>query len=120
MKILSFIALMVISSSLYSQGVPFLKTKLEITVLNTTGNPEAGAEVKIYGNEDDYLADQNVIQGKKFTDSKGKILYKDLGEQAYYIHVEKGAADNFGESEKTIPLKSGAKNKVNIIITKGD
>ena len=120
MKILSFITFMVISSSVFSQGIPFISTKLEITVLNTTGNPVAGAEVKIYENEDDYLADQNVIQGKQFTDSKGKLMYKDLKEQAYYIHVQKGKADNFGESEKTIPLKTSTKNKVNIIITEGN
>ena len=97
-----------------------LKTKLEITVLNTTGNSEAGAEVKIYSNEDDYLAGNNAVQGIKYTDSKGVVLYKDLEAKPYYINVEKGSADNFGESEKTIPLKEGVKNKVNIIITEGN
>jgi hypothetical protein len=95
-------------------------TKLEITVLNTTGNYVAGAEVKLFENEDDYLADKSIIQGKRFTDSKGEILYKDLQEKSYFVSVSKGKADNFGEGVETIPLKSGAKNKVNIVITDGN
>lgn len=119
MRIFSLIVLILIAYSAQAQ-VPFLKTKMEIKVLNTTGNPEAGVEVMIFENEDDYLAGENPVQGKKFTDSKGIVKYKDLMEKEYYIQAQKGDADNYGESTKTIPLKAGVKNKVNVIITKGD
>lgn len=112
--------IIVLSFIWVNSNAQLLKTKLEITVLNTTGNPEAGAEVKLYANEDDYLAGENVIEGKKFTDSKGEVIYKDLTDKSYYMHVKKGDADNYGESEKTAPLESGRKNKVTVIITEGD
>lgn len=115
--ILILVPFLLISSLSQAQ---LIKTKLEITVLNTAGNPEPGVEVKIYENEDDYLGDKNVVQGKKYTDSKGKVMYKDLKEQSYYINASKGKADNYGESTKTIPLKGMVKNKVNVIITEGN
>jgi hypothetical protein len=103
-----------------SANAQLFGTKLEITVLNTLGNAEAGVEVKLYENEDDYLADKNVVQGVQYTDSKGQVLYKDLQAKPYYINAQKGKADNFGESESTIPLAEGKKNKVRVIITEGD
>ncbi len=103
-----------------NSNAQLLKTKLEITILNTTGNPEPGAEVKLYANEDDYLAGENAIGGKQFTDSKGEVIYKDLEAKSYYIFAQKGKADNYGESEKTIPLEAGRKNKITVIITEGD
>ena len=104
----------------FSSNAQLLKTKLEITVRNTSGNLEAGVAVKIFGNEDDYLEGKNEVGGVQYTDSKGKVIFKELEEKSYYINAEKGKADNYGESEKTIPLKAGAKNRVTIIITEGN
>ncbi|MEQ8358560.1 MAG: carboxypeptidase-like regulatory domain-containing protein [Cytophagales bacterium] len=117
MRLLLIIAL---SFIWINSNAQLLKTKLEITVLNTTGNPEAGAEVMLYASEDDYLAGKNAIEGKKFTDSNGEVMYKDLAAKSYYIQAQKGKADNYGESEKTIPLEAGRKNKVTVIITEGN
>ncbi len=117
MRVLIILAL---SLMYFNCNAQLLKTKLEIKVLNTLGNPEAGAEVLLYANEDDYLAGENAIGGKQYSDSKGELMYKDLEPKAYHISVSKGKADNYGESDKTIPLKEGSKNKVTIIITEGN
>ena len=118
--LMKYFALLAFVLLFLSGNAQLLKTKLEITVLNTAGNREAGAEVKIFDNEEDYLAGENEVQGKQFTNSKGIVLYKDLEEKEYYIQVQKGSADNYDESTKTIPLKPGVKNRVNVVITKGD
>lgn len=106
-------------SQSFAQENNILSTKMEITVLDELGNRVEGATVKIYENEDDYLGDKNVI-AKDITDSKGRVKFTKLNEQGYFVFAEKGKADNSDSAQYSLVLKSGVKNKLNVIITSGD
>ncbi len=93
-----------------------LPTSLRITVLNELGNTEEGATVTIYANENDYKKEENpVMEGQK-TDKKGRITFKGLKPQIYFVNVEKGEKNNYGAGVQTDVLEEGRINKVNIII----
>jgi hypothetical protein len=94
-----------------------LPTSLRVTVLDNLGNVVENAKVTIYRNAGDYESGENAVGGPSFTDSKGRVTFKNLEPKAYYVEAKKGEASNYGEAEKTNVLSKGKTNKVNIIIT---
>ena len=93
-----------------------LPTKLRITVIDNLGNFVEGAQVTIYANEDDYNSDQNPISGPLKTDKKGRVTFKDLNPQSYFVDARFGDKTNIGEGVKTAPLQKSRVNKVNTVI----
>lgn len=92
-----------------------LSTKLRVTVLNSLGNPVEGATVSVYANEEAYRNSVgHVAQG--VTDEKGRVTFKDLKTESYYLDARKDDLNNNGEGVKTDPLEAGKLNQVNTII----
>ncbi|MGK7388706.1 MAG: carboxypeptidase regulatory-like domain-containing protein [Candidatus Cyclobacteriaceae bacterium M2_1C_046] len=92
------------------------KTNLKITVLNELGNPVEGADVQLYGNEDDYRKEENPVTEIVLTDKKGTVKFKELEPKAYYVMAKKDDKNNWGAGEVTDKLEEGKLNKVTIII----
>lgn len=93
-----------------------LPTSLRITVIDNLGNFVEGATVIIYASEDDYNGDQNPVAGPLTTDRKGRVTFKDLKAQSYFVDARLGDKTNIGEGVKTAPLQQGRINKVNTVI----
>ena len=94
----------------------FLPTNLKVTVLNDVGSFVEGADVTLYGNEDDYRNEENALMESMKTNDKGQATFKKLKPQVYFIYVEKGDMNNDGGAAQTNKLAEGKLNKVNIII----
>lgn len=93
-----------------------LPTALKITVLDGLGNYVEGAEVTLYGNEEDFKNSENPVQETQLTDKKGRVTFKGLESKSYYVDVIKGEKTNYGAAQLTPKLEEGRFNKVNIII----
>jgi hypothetical protein len=92
-----------------------IKTTLNVTVRDETGNIVEGATVQLYESEEDYNTEKNVA-AQGVTDKKGILKLKDLKAIAYYVLVRKDDKDNSGGGEKTEKLEAKKINKVTIII----
>ena len=113
--ILELILLLVFINS--NVGQPeLLPTSLKVTVIDNLGNFVEGADVTLYGSEDDYNSDSNPIAGPFKTDKKGRVTFKGLAAQSYYIDAKSGDKSNMGEGVKTAVLQEGRINKVNTVI----
>jgi hypothetical protein len=93
-----------------------LPTSLRITVIDNLGNFVEGAQVILYVTEDDYNSDKKPIAGPLTTDRKGRVDFKDLNAQSYFVDARFGDKTNIGEGVKTAPLQEGRVNKVNTVI----
>ena len=98
-----------------ASGFQIIKTSLNVTVRDETGNTVEGAKVQLYEKEEDYNAEKNVA-AEGVTDKKGYVRIKDLKSMAYYVLVRKDDKDNFGGGEKTEKLEAKKINKVTIVI----
>lgn len=101
--------------AIHTAQAQFFPTNLEITVLDDKGNIQPNAIVKIYGSEEDYTNDKNVVNLGK-TNAKGEIKFKKLEEKEYYIRATKGDMDNELSANKTGKLEPKRNNMVNVII----
>lgn len=115
---LSFTAafFLVISTPAMASEYQILSTGMRITVLSRLGNPIENAKVTVYSNRDDYENEENSIAGPAFTDTKGRVTFKNLEEKQYFVQVIKGDENNYGDAEQTGKLKKGKLNKFNIVI----
>ncbi|MEM8894736.1 MAG: carboxypeptidase regulatory-like domain-containing protein [Bacteroidota bacterium] len=93
-----------------------LPTTLKVSVIDNLGNFVEGAEVILYASEDDYNSDKNPIAGPLKTDKKGRVTFKGLGSQSYFVDAKYDDKSNMGEGVKTAVLKEGRINKVNTVI----
>ncbi len=93
-----------------------LPTSLRITILNELGNVEEGATVTIYASDEDYKKEENPVMEAQQTDKKGRVTFKGLKPQVYFVNAEKGEKNNYGAGVQTDELEEGKVNKVNIII----
>lgn len=91
-----------------------IKTSLNVTVRDETGNTVEGAKVQLFEKEEDYTAETNVA-AEGITDKKGYVKLKELKAMNYYIIVRKDDKDNSGGGEQT-KLEANKINKVTIII----
>ncbi len=102
---------------LSSYGKPnVLPTILKVTVIDNLGNFVEGAVVTVYGSEEDYNSDSNPLAGPVKTDKKGRVTFKGLAPQSYYVDAKSRDKSNMGEGVKTAILKEGRINKVNTVI----
>lgn len=93
---------------------PFLKTSLNLTVRDETGNIVAGASIKLFAKKDDYDKEVKPI-AEGVTDEKGVFKFKELNQLSIFILVRKDDKDNSGGGEQT-KLEQGKINKVTVII----
>lgn len=93
-----------------------LPTSLRITVIDNLGNFVEGAQVIIYTSQEDYNSDENPAAGPLATDKKGRVTFKNLNPQSYFVDARYGDKTNIGEGVKTAPLQEGRINKVNTVI----
>lgn len=112
---------LILVSILTFSGMPpveaqLLTTKLRITVLDDLGNLQKGALVAIFSNETDYRFETNPVEGPEETDEKGRVTFKKVPAQSYYILVIKGEKKNDGKGVRTSRLDTGKMNKINIVI----
>ena len=97
-------------------SVQLLPTNLRVTVLDDLGNLEQGAVVAIFATEQDYRLETNPVAGPRDTDKKGRVTFKKVPAQSYYVLVIKGDKKNDGKGVRTSKLDAGKMNKVNIVI----
>jgi hypothetical protein len=100
---------------LSASGFQLVKTSLNVTVRDETGNIVEGATVQLFEKEEDYTAEKNVV-AQGVTDKKGYLRLKDLKSIAYFVIVRKDDKDNSGGGERTEKLESQKMNKVTIVI----
>ena len=100
---------------LSASSFQIIKTSLNVTVRDETGNIVEGATVQLYEKEEDYNTEKNVA-AEGVTDKKGYLKLKDLKSISYYVLVKKDDKDNSGGGEKTEKLEAKKINKVTIII----
>ena len=115
MRIIAFVAILMITGISTETHGQLLPTKLRVTVIDGLGNFVEGASVAIYEQEKDYLASENPIAVLK-TDSKGRALFKNLKVISYFIEATKGDQTNDGEGVQTAVLSEGRVNRVNTVI----
>jgi len=94
----------------------FLKTSLDITIRDRLGNTVEGVKIKLYKTYEDFNNDTNFIAEPLQTDSRGRVLFKNLEPIPYYISAVKGDANNYGDGEMVDTLIENRRNKVTIII----
>jgi len=116
LSILTFIFTLALTLSSFSAEYQILSTGMRITVLSRLGNPIENAKVTVYASREDYENEENQIAGPAFSDSKGRVTFKNLEEKQYYVQVIKGDESNYGDAEQTGKLKKGKLNKFNIVI----
>ncbi len=109
-KTLSILLLFVVASGFSA----LLKTSLNVTVRDETGNIVAGASIKLYAKKEDYEKETNPIADAT-TDEKGVAKFKELTNLSIFILVRKDDKDNSGGGEQT-KLEQGKINKITVII----
>lgn len=97
-------------------AVQIFPTTMKLTVRDELGNTVQGAEVQLYGSDEDYRNEENPVTEKMATDKKGDVKFKDLEPKVYYVLAQKGDKNNWGAGVQTDTLQAGKMNKVTIII----
>ncbi|MFA0962910.1 carboxypeptidase-like regulatory domain-containing protein [Roseivirga sp. BDSF3-8] len=115
MMITALMAVCALSAFTFSEKGIF-DTGLRITVIDELGNPVEGATVKIFANEKDYRAGENLVQEPQTSDEKGRVTFKDLESKVYFVDARKGDMNNNSAGVQTDKLKEKRLNKVNIVI----
>jgi hypothetical protein len=90
-------------------------TNLNVTVRDEAGNTVAGATLKLFRKEDDYLKEENAF-AEGVSDEKGMVKLKKLESIAYWVLVRKDDKDNAGGGEMIGKLEENKLNKVTIVI----
>lgn len=119
---LTFIGLILFSAMFFTSNrteAQIFNTKLRITVFDKLGNIVPDAEVTLYANEEDYNAEKNPVQPTAITDSKGRVTFKKMAAQSYYVIVRKGEMTNQGAGEIISDLEEKKLNKATVVISDG-
>ena len=111
-----FLALILLMPAAAFRPSQVIMTSLRVTVLDRLGNPVSGAAVALYANLADYERTENPAAGPELSDEKGRVTFKDLHTQAYYVEVIKEDMTNYGGANLTEVLEKNKLNRVNIII----
>jgi hypothetical protein len=115
LKLLSAVFATAIIFLFVSSGFQLIKTSLNVTVRDETGNTVEGATVQLFEKEEDYTAEKNVV-AQGVTDKKGYVKIKDLKSMTYFVIVRKDDKDNSGGGEKTDKLDAKRINKITVVI----
>jgi hypothetical protein len=113
MKPLNVIVLLILFVA--ASSFQIIKTSLNVTVRDETGNTVEGATVQIFESEEDYTKEVN-IAAQGTTDKKGYLKLKELKSIPYYVIVRKDDKDNSGGGEKTEKLEAKKINKITVVI----
>ena len=112
-----FIPVFLFFALLFSNAsAQIFKTSLEITIRDRLGNTVEGANVQLYKTFEDYQNETNPVTDVQVTDSKGRVLFKELESRPYYVNASKGDQNNYGDGEMVDTLVENRKNKVTLII----
>jgi hypothetical protein len=109
-KIFAFAALFVLLASFSI----ILKTSLNVTVRDETGNLVPGASIKLYSNRENWEKEVNHF-AEGVTDEKGLFKFKEVNQLNIFILVRKEDKDNTNGGEQT-KLEDGKINKITVII----
>ena len=99
-----------------ASGFQVFKTSLRITVIDELGNIVEGAAVQLYPTDEDYRNETNPVSEIYYSDEKGRVKFKDLAPQVYFVNASKEDKNNIGAGVQTDKLVEGKMNKVNIVI----
>lgn len=87
-------------------------TSLQITVINSVGNPVIGASVTLYSSQTDLLNNTNAL-GSSTSDSKGMVTFSNLSAIQYYWLAQDGCENNVNSSVTSqTPLTANINNTV--------
>ena len=93
---------------------PALKTSLNVTVRDETGNVVADANIKLYSSRENWEKETGHF-AEGFTDAKGIFKFQDLSNLSVFLLVKKDDKDNTGGGEQTT-LEKGKINKITVVI----
>jgi hypothetical protein len=93
---------------------PALKTSLNLTVRDETGNLVPGANIKLYANRENWEKETGHF-AEGVTDEKGIYKFKEVNQLSIFLLVRKDDKDNTGGGEQT-RLEDGKINKITVII----
>jgi hypothetical protein len=93
---------------------PALKTSLNLTVRDETGNLVPGADIKLYANRENWEKETGHF-AEGVTDEKGIYKFKEVNQLSIFLLVRKDDKDNTGGGEQT-RLEDGKINKITVII----
>lgn len=108
-------SLLILSFLIIVSSFQLIKTSLNVTVRDETGNTVEGAKIQLFEKEEDYTTEKNVV-AEGVTDKKGYLKLKELKSMSYFVIVRKDDKDNSGGGEQTGKLEAKKINKVTIII----
>jgi len=111
----SLLIFLMLSLVVVGSGFQLIKTSLNVTVRDETGNTVGGASVQLFEKEEDYKAETNIV-AEGVTDDKGFLKLRELKAMSYFVIVRKGDKDNSDGGERTARLEEKRMNKVTIII----
>ena len=114
--IASVLMILTLSALTIAQNMQLMPTNLRVTVLDDLGNIQEDVEVTVYANEQDYRFETNPVAGPEVTDEKGRVTFKKIPPESYYILARKGEMNNDGKGVKTSRLDEKRVNKINIVI----
>jgi hypothetical protein len=98
----------------FSEAKP-KKAKMRIIVINAEEQTVEGAKIVVYGSHDEYEKEVNPVASGT-TNAKGYAEFKGLEEKKYYLHIEKGHANNHHSHNETDILRLKGKNRFEIEI----
>lgn len=91
------------------------KTKLQVIVIDESGNNVSNADIIIYTSEKDFLNKENkLVKGK--TDKKGRFQFKGLESKSYFLEVKKDHKNNNTDNPETGLLSADRLNKIIVVI----
>lgn len=93
---------------------PILKTSLNVTVRDETGNLVPGANIKLYSNRENWEKETGHF-AEGVTDEKGIFKFKEVTQLNIYLLVRKDDRDNTNGGEQT-KLEDGKINKITVVI----
>lgn len=93
---------------------PVLKTSLNVTVRDETGNVVVGANIKLYSNRENWEKETGHF-AEGTTDAKGIYKFQDVAQLNVFLLVKKDDKDNTGGGEQTT-LEKGKINKITVVI----
>jgi hypothetical protein len=109
-KVFVFALLLLVASAF----APALKTSLNVTVRDETGNLVPGASIKLYSNREHWEKELNHF-AEGVTDEKGIFKFKEINQLNIFILVRKDDKDNTNGGEQT-KLEDGKINKITVMI----
>lgn len=111
---LLFGAMMFTSCEKNEPAVP-TDAQLKLTVLNSIGNKEVGADVYLYKTLVDYTAEQNVVR-TGVTDANGSVSFTGLELIKYYWRVESDCESNTDGAVTTVDNLSAGSQESYVVL----